>query len=284
MKKVQFFESYEKVQKCWILRMNHIFQKGSILNVIFVYEKKKGSILLSHIWQKMVQFCESCFKRVQFFKSYWKKDANSVSHLFKKGSFLWLIFQKGYSVLWVILTKIQLCESYWKRFIKRGSTLWVIFEKGFYSLRYTQKGSIHWFFFVFLTRKTVQVFESKKEQFILWVIYFVKLKYSLSHTKKWIQFLWVMLKRFQFLWVMLKRRVRSCWKEGFNSVSHVLNKRSINWVTFFEKCSILWSVSEKCAILWVVSEKCAILWLICFQKFNSSSHMFKKVNSLSHFF
>ena len=57
------------------------------------------------------------------------------------------------------------------------------FEKGFHSLRYTQKVQFIDSIFVFLKRKKVQVFESKKEQFILWVINFVKLKYSLSHTK-----------------------------------------------------------------------------------------------------
>ena len=116
-KKVKFFESHEKVRKCWISQNEPYFQKGSILKVIFILWKEKGFDSLRHIWQKMVQFCESCFKRVQFFKSYWKKGANSLSHLFQK---------RFISVTHIAKKDIQFFESYWQKFnsvshIEKGS-------------------------------------------------------------------------------------------------------------------------------------------------------------------
>ena len=192
VKKVQFFESYEKVQKCWILRVNHIFQRGSILRVTPAPRKEKGFDSLSHIFQKRFNSVTHISKKdIQFFESYWQKF-KSVAY-WKKS--------------------IQFCESYWKRFIKRGSTLWVIFEKGFYSLRNTLKGSIHWFIFC--------VFE-KKNSSSLWVqkgkIYSLSHIFFLSHTKNG-SILWIILKKKfnsvshikkkgAILWVILKKRVR----------------------------------------------------------------------------
>ena len=166
------------------------------------------------------------------------KVFNSWSH-YKK--ILRVIFKERNH--WVMFIKeVQFFESH----SEKGSNLWVILEKSSILLSHIQKCSILWvinqtkiqFYWVvnqkkssiLLGRKSEKRFNSlifskkKKEQFILWVRHFLKWKFSLSHTKKWVQFLWVMLKRFQFLWVMLKRRVRSCWKEGFNSASHIFQK------------------------------------------------------------
>ena len=208
-------------------------------------KRKKVRFFASYLAKKMVQFFESSFQ----------KRFISVTHISIK------------SVLWVILTKIQLCESYWKKVHKKRFNSMGHFWKRvpFFAL-YSKKVQFIDSFFVFLKRKTVQVFESKKEQFILWVIYFVKLKYSLSHTKKWVQFLWVMLKRFQFQWVMLTRRVRSCWKEGFKSESHVFQKVNKLSDIFWKMFNSLERIRKVCNSLGRIRKVC-----------NYFTHMFSKI-------
>ena len=102
-KKAQVFESSEKSPILWVTWKGSkvlnsqsesyfsLQKKSSILRVIFVLWNEKGFDSLSHIWLKMVQFCQSCFKRVQFLESYWEKS-----------SILWVIFsKKDKLILWV---------------------------------------------------------------------------------------------------------------------------------------------------------------------------------------
>ena len=140
----------------------------------------------------------------------------------------------------------------------------------------------------------VQLFESllKKRCSILWVIFQTGSNISVSQNfctkifKKWVQ----------FLWVKLKKKVQFCElysKKGFNSVSYIQKNQFLETsvkkkVGFFEsyfflkKNSILWVVSEKSSILWVVLLKSSIRWVMWKKRFNSFNHIGKRFNSVGH--
>ena len=114
---------------------------------------------------------------------------------------------------------------------KRGSILWVILEKkGFNSLGHIRKKGVQFFQSYFKMGSILWVrFLSRKVGSILWDMF-----------KKWVQFLWIMLnRRVQYCESCWKEwRIQffeSCWTEGFNSLSHVWKKGSIQWIIFFEK-------------------------------------------------
>ena len=166
--------------------------------------------------------------------------------------------------------------------LKKGSILWVVFKKEFKSFKkYSKSFESYW--------KKVQFFESDKnksstliekrfikeaqlnESFtkssIIWVIveknkrvqFFESFFQTRSRSKKWVQFLWVMLKKgFNFY--------ESCWK-----------KRSILWVVFEKGVQFCEWNSEK-----INSWSHFFFWKIFFKRFKSVS--FEKKNSLSFFF
>ena len=98
--------------------------------------EKKGSFLWVTLETRKVQFLESYFLKKRF---------NSLSHVRKKSSTLWVKFEKC-STLWVILKKkVQLFESCKKQLIwKRGSLLWDILENKKGSILCVVKNSIFW--------------------------------------------------------------------------------------------------------------------------------------------
>ena len=124
---------------------------------------------------------------------------------------------------------------------KKGSILGVI----------VTKGSILWVMF------------SKKDPFIR-VIYFEKVKIFFKSHWKWVQ----------FLWAMLKRKGRPCWKEGFNSASHIFQNSSILWPMFSKGFNSLSTIFKKYWILWVIFSRCSILWVI-FSKKKKSVQFFE---------
>ena len=104
LKKFHFFESVEKVFNL----LSRIQQKR--VQFFESYQKKEFNSFSSILWVK--------------FHSVSKKRFNSVSHIQKKSSILWVKFKK--LILWVI---------FWKKFIswsqiwKMGPILFVIFEQ-----------------------------------------------------------------------------------------------------------------------------------------------------------
>ena len=157
-KSVRFCESYQKKSSIlWVI----FFWKKSFLWVIWrkrlilwvIWRKRFNS--LSHL-EKEVQFFESYSrkerfksashnqemrssnlrvilkKRVQFFESYWERGFNSLSHIEKEGSILWVTFKKKFNSFDSYRSKnVQFSESYFLNSIlwvilKRGSILWVI--------------------------------------------------------------------------------------------------------------------------------------------------------------
>ena len=125
-----------------------------------------GSISMSHVEKKKVQFCESCPKKkrgsilwvvfekgVQFCELYSKKSILGVIFK-KKGWVLWVIFLKEGSILWVVLEK-------------KSSILWVVLLKGsirrvIFLKKYCKKGSSLWVLkkWIFLSFFGEKVFES----------------------------------------------------------------------------------------------------------------------------
>ena len=137
-KKVQFFESF--------------FQTGSIISVCQNFCKKNS---LGHIQKNGFNFYESCQKK--------KERFNSVSCIRKRGSILWVIFQK----------KI----NSWSHLKKRLGSLSHISKRRFNSLsrirkkfnsvsRITKKfNSLKHFFDFFFLKKNESFFLRKKVQF-----------------------------------------------------------------------------------------------------------------------
>ena len=163
-------------------------------------------------------------KRSQFFESSFQKN----------GSILWLIFQKKiFNSLSHIDKKINSVSHIVKKVHrKRFNSMGHFWKRVLFFALYSKKVQFIDSFFVFLKRKTVQVFESRKEQIILWVIYFVKFKYSVSHTKKWVQFFGSYQKSVQFFdsYVFKNLILRVIFFKKVNSLSHFLNKNL--WVVW----------------------------------------------------
>ena len=151
--------------------MTHIEQKGSIS---MTHVEKKGSISLSHV----------------------EKRFNSLSHIRKKGSILWVRFFFEKTILWVI---------------SKSSILWVILKKtlNFWVIFKERKDSILWVIF--------------KKGSILWVVFIVKSFNSVSHS------LFLGEKRFNSVSHNRKRVqfIETYWKRGFDSLSHILKKGSM---------------------------------------------------------
>ena len=151
MSHIQFFESHWKKFNPWVkLKKVHFLEfnflkkkKGSILEVTF--KKKFNS--LSHIQKKSsilgvtfqkVQLFESHSKKIQFFESYTK-------HV----QFFWVTTEKEFNSLSHIRKRVQIYESYKKRFSlnlfsTQGSILWVMFLKKKVLESNFKQGSILW--------------------------------------------------------------------------------------------------------------------------------------------
>ena len=119
-------------------------KKGSILWIIL---KKKGSILRV-IFQK-VQFCESYFKGFNSWSHIMqkgsihtlshisicsKKKVNSLSHIFSRVQFLWVMLKRRVQFCESYLKMVQFLESYFRKVqffesSKKGWILRVIFQK-----------------------------------------------------------------------------------------------------------------------------------------------------------
>ena len=138
---------------------------GSILWVIF---KKKGSNLWVILQQEEGSILLGTLKKL-----------NSLSYI-----------QRRFNSLSQIKTKVQLFFE--KRFIKEGqfnesftksSILWIIVEK--------KNKRVQFFESFFQTGSIISVSQNFCKKKNLWVM-----------LKKWVQFLWVMLKKGSILWVM----------------------------------------------------------------------------------
>ena len=193
---------------------------------------------MSRLQKKLVQFFESCWeagfnfyelceekdsilwvmlkRRVQFFELYFL-FLKKLWITFKKGSIIWLIFQKSTLsknlILKVILKKfywknVQFFESYFDEgsilsiILKKGSILWVIFKKKFNSVSQIQKSSI-----LRVEFKKVQFCES----------YFPKKVQSFQWYLRRVQY-------FQLFESFFKKKVQffaSYLNKRSNSVSHI---------------------------------------------------------------
>ena len=228
-------------------------KKGSILwvipekrgSILWVISEKRGSIL-GVISKKRVQFFEL------FFSILWvvfkKKEFDSLSRIFEK---------KKFNSLCHIQKKVQFCESYSKK--KKGSILWVIFEKSSILWVKQKRSSILWvipkkdqlffqgiqWYTVRPGRPQLQWFNSNAEEKrkiqtkkrpIVWVM-FKRLK-SFNHVKKEVSVLSVISRK------------------GFNSLSHIEKKKALKSLSHIKKCSILWHILLlKVTFFWVILKK-----------------------------
>ena len=189
---------------------------------------------------------------------FFKYDSQNWTFVKKKVPFKkWVRFFESYAK-----KKVQFFESEkkfnscWEEVHKRGSIQWVIYKE-FNPLSHCWK------------KKRVQFFESFFQGSILWVIFPDRINHFCE--SKFLQ----------------NKFYESCWKNGFNSVSHVKQKGSILWVMSKKKKRFN-SVSyiQKKSILGVIFTFFVqnILWVIFLQKrFNSVSQNFWKVqNSFNH--
>ena len=125
-RRVQFFESYWKKSFSHIEKkfssLYRIFEKSSILWVVFFYKNSKIQFFGSHSKKKSILWV--MLKKFQFFESFFQK---------KKGSVLLVMLRRFISLVHV----------------QKGSILWVIQEKMFHSLSHFlgEKSSIFWVFF-----------------------------------------------------------------------------------------------------------------------------------------
>ena len=174
-----------------------------MLRVIFV---KKNS--LNHIEKKGSTLWVSKKKKVQFVESYSTKDFNSSSLIRKRSAILSFILKKRFNSVSHIQKKVQFCESY----SKKSSILWVIFH---FLESYLKKGPI---LFVIFEQK-VQYFASYQRNLTVQFIasYSRNKRFnSLRHTQEINQFFGdIQGKRVQFcesyskkgsiLWVILEK-------------------------------------------------------------------------------
>ncbi len=229
-------------------------------------------------------------KEVQFFVSYCKNGFNSLSHVKRKFNSLNRIFlqnlglQKKAHMLWVILKKLQFCESF---YFKNGSILWIMFsKKGLLLWVMYKNGLIHWvnLFFNIDKRFNSSSLIEKKGVAILRVILRKRGSILLSHILKTVQLLESVWKRG---WQFFESKF---WKDQPNSSSHVENMGSILWVFFkknqffasyFKESSRESNFRRNCSILWVIFKSGSILWVLSVKKkFNSLSHVRKGVQSI----
>ena len=208
-----FFESYSKKKGFNSLR--HIFQKKS----------------LGHIQQKNVQFFESHSKsRFNSLSHIQKEVFNSLDHIkvfnslsnIKKGSILWLTFQK-----------VQFFESWKKKFnslshvkrrfnsLSQSSILWIKMKKSSVHWVIFKKRPVLWVVFpASCSRRDVQFSASCSRKKVFNSLSHICLKgrrfNSLSNTQKG-SILCVTLKKVKFF-----ESVFFFWRgKGFNSLSHV---------------------------------------------------------------
>ena len=170
--------------------------------------------------------------------------------------------------------KKQFFESFFKTLCILQKNLWVVFtmREGFNSvIFFCQKNSILWV--ISETKRFNSLSHQRKRRFN-----------SLSHKRK-CSILWVVFKK----WVQF---CESCWKEGFNSVSHVKKKfNSVSHIFPKKKNSVthvLNSLShfskKKSSILWLTHihffesywKEGSLSWVILRKKFNSLRHIFQK--------
>ena len=81
---------------------------------------------------------------------------------------------------------------------------------------------------------------------------------------------------------MLKRRVRSCWKEGFKSVSHVW-KKSIKWLIFLKKVQFIGAYQKSVQFFGSYQKSVQFFDSYVFKNLILRDIFFKKVNSVSDF-
>ena len=251
-----------------------------------------GSISMSHVEKKKGSILWVVFEKgVQFCELFSKKSILGVIFK-KKGWVLWVIFQKEGSILWVVLKKkVQFCESYyWKvQFVesceKKGFNSFNHIGKRFNSVGHIQeKGSIHW--------------DILKKGSILRVKLKERKQFFTSESKKKSCTLW----HFSFD-TRFNSLSNSSRKVQFFE-SFLGNSGSILWV-IFQKSGSIFRVNQKKIILRVmlkrraqycesrwkegftsVSEKKgSILWVFFVsKKINSVSHVFEKVQFFESFF
>ena len=183
--------------------MRHVEKKGSI-SVSHV--EMKGSILSSYKKKTLVQFCESCWKEVQFFKS--SKNSSKIWVIFFRKILETSFFEKSF-ILWDIFLNYR----------RKSSILWVVLEKKFnsWSQFFFEKKVP---FFESYFPKT-QFFEAYREKQVLFFesYFFFKKKINFESYFKEGSILWVKLEKNQFF--------ESCWKknqffESYWKISSVL--------------------------------------------------------------
>ena len=170
---VMFWKKFISWSHIWKVSnsLRHIWTKGLILCVIL---KKKGSIRrvilkknnsLSQtrkssilcVWKKSSILCVE-IEKVQFLETC--REFNSLSHIEKK--FSWKMFNS------------------WSHILKKGSILWVTFQKkGSNSLTHFQKIKDPFFEYIFKEK-----FSSFQKQNKFLELHFLKMFNSLSHMKK----------------------------------------------------------------------------------------------------
>ena len=273
-------------------------------------ESQKIILGVKKIFKKFNSLSIFFLKKVQFFESFceegsilWvmlrKKGFNSLSHIPKKSSILWVVFKKNStlwvtlkksSTLWVMLKKGSIlyvvfevfnsfsriqkkCSILWAMLRKKSSILWVILRKSGSTLRviFKKKSSILRVIF----KKKIQFFESysrkssilrvifKKKGSILWVHIYEKKKFnSLSSysTKKRVQCFESCRKKAQI--------IESCSKQGSKegSIDWIMFKRRLKSLSHVKKGSQVFESYKKGSILWVISEKKGSILCSVFEK------------------
>ena len=185
-------------------------------------------------------------KKVQFRESY-KKKFNTLSHIREKSWILWVVLENFNSLSRI---KKNSMSKKKKSFSEKKSILWVVLKKISSVSRIRTSKKFHF-----------ESHSEKKGINSLSLFFFLEKYLSL----------WV-FKKVKFFEFFLREKVfESCYKEGFNSSSHIeknlsviLKRSSVLCIVFFEKSSILW-------VVFLINSK--------IQFFESHS---KKNNSLSH--
>ena len=210
-----------------------------------IFLEKKSSI--HRVIQKRFNSLSHIREKVESSESYWRISILRVV-LKKKSSMSKkkVMFKKTSSIVWVVLKKIQFCESYsyfkkkkhfeshnekrdqffesffcwWKMFWKEGSSLWVIKKSNY---------------LIFFGEKTKSLSHVIKKGSILRVI----LKKSLSHIeKKKVQFFvsyfwWKFNSLSRFFWQNSKIQFFDSCSKKKKSILRVMLKK----VQFIESCS-----------------------------------------------
>ena len=206
--KIQFFDSCSRNFNS----LSHFFKKkkkfrsSSHAQKIQLFELRSKKVQFFESYKKKVQFFESFFwKRVQFFDFFWKKchiknGFDSLSHIQKKSSILWVMLQKEEGSILLVTLKTFNSLSYIQRRFNPLSHCW----------KKKKNKRVQFFESFFQTGSIISVSQHFCKKKNLWVM-----------LKKWVQF------------------CKSCQKKGFNSVSYIQKINSwshflLFFKTFFE--------------------------------------------------